>query len=130
MARSHAGSGRNGPALTEVALAAVEDFRLDDPRAPRVGRAEAEGEGRILADRYVGLEPKCLLAVIRDIEFLHEIGRDVVARHLIHLQPRTVRMADQQLHSYWFIRPRSVSQAQFHLAEAFEGKGLVLARGR
>src|SRR5260370_7736237 len=99
MARSHPRCGRNGPALTEVALAAVEDFRLDDPRAPRVGRAEAEVEGRILADRYVGLEPKYLLAVIRDIEFLHEICRDVVALHLIHLHPRTVRMSIYHLHS-------------------------------
>jgi hypothetical protein len=48
------------------------------------------------------------LAIIGYIERLHKVGRDVVARHLINLQARIVRMTYQQLHLGWIVRLRSL----------------------
>src|SRR5215472_11092117 len=108
MLRSHLRRSRNRPALAEMPLIAVKHFRLDDARRRQIGRPEVELKARILADRDIGFEPKYRLAIIGYIERLHKVGRDVVARHLINLQTRIVRMTYQQLHLGWIVRLQSL----------------------
>src|SRR6266851_6503307 len=104
-ARSHLRCGRNRPALGKVPLAAVENLGRDHARCYWIRGPKAEAEAGILADRNVRFEPEYRLAVVGDLERLHEVGRDVVSANLIHLQPRTVRVTNQELGFYRGIGP-------------------------
>src|SRR6516162_7432456 len=110
--------------------AAVEDLGLDHAGRGGVPRTEAELEGGILADCNIRFEAKYRLAVVAQLERLHEISRDIVPRHLVHLQTRIVRVAYQQFGIYRSIRACTVGQVQFHLTEPLKGERLVLASGR
>src|SRR5258708_38684643 len=82
------------PALHEMALAAVVDLDL---QLAGFARQEGEAEARVLAERDVGIDGEHGLAGISHTHLLDEVRGDVVPRHLVHLQPGAVGMADQQL---------------------------------
>src|SRR5260370_41992039 len=74
--RSHLRCGRYRPALGKVPLAAVENLGLDHARCYWIRGPKAEAEAGILADRNVRFEPEYRLAIVGDLEGLHEVRRD------------------------------------------------------
>src|SRR5207248_893242 len=89
-----------------------------------------EGEARILADRDVAFEGEDLLAVVGDRDAAHEIRRNVVPAHLVHLHPGAVRMADEEMSLERLAEARLSGKRHLHAAEPLQRQLLVLAGRR
>src|ERR1700741_3031475 len=87
-------NGIDRPGLDELHALGIRDVDVDLAGAMR---HEREVDARILAEGDVALDGHDDAVAIAHADVLHEMRGNVVARDLVELHARKIRMADQQL---------------------------------